>query len=79
MLAGNQCKTNVHTLQCYWHTEGDKRDFATSSKVGRWIGQQAKVLDKKLVTEAVKLVADEFPLLQRIEGRDSHGRLAIWP
>lgn len=78
MLAGSQCKTMNYTLNCYWPTEGDRRDFALYSKVGSWIGQQAKVLDKKGITATVKLIAEQFPEVVYIEGRDHQGRLAIW-
>ena len=78
MLVGTVCKTTNHTLHAYWPTEGDRRDFATFSKVGSWVGQQAKVLDKKPVAESVKLLAEQFPFLERIEARDNQGRLVIW-
>lgn len=78
MLVGTLCKTTNHTFHAYWPTEGDSRDFAKFSKVGSWVGQQARVLDKKPVAEAVKLLADEFPVLARIEARDNQGRLALW-
>lgn len=78
MLAGATAKTNNHKFAYYWHTEGDRRDFAMFGKVGSWVGQNAKVLDKKTAVEAVKLLADQFPELVSIDCTGFDGRLARW-
>jgi hypothetical protein len=78
MLAGSESKTMNHRFSCYWPTEGDRRDFAAAGRVGTWIGANSKVLDKKPVTDCVRLVAEQFPDLTLVEARDHHGRLARW-
>jgi hypothetical protein len=48
-------------------------------RVGTWIGQNAKVLDKKRATEVVKLLAEQFPDISIFEARHvqlQHARLA---
>jgi len=78
MLAGNECKTTSHRFFCYWPTEGDRRDFSVYGRVGTWVSQNAKVLDKKSVCDCVRLLAEQFPELALVEARDHHGRLARW-
>jgi hypothetical protein len=78
MLAGSEAKTMNHRVSCYWPTEGERRDFAMYGRVGTWVAQNAKVLDKKAVTECVRLVAEQFPELVLVDARDHHGRLARW-
>lgn len=78
MLAGGQSKTMNHKFSCYWPTEGERRDFSMYGKVGAWVGQNAKVLDKKAVTECARLVAEQFPELSIVEVSDHAGRMARW-
>jgi len=78
MLAGGETKTMNHRLSCYWPTEGERRDFAMYGRVGTWVSQNAKVLDKRAVTECVRLVAEQFPELTLVDARDHQGRLARW-
>jgi hypothetical protein len=42
------------------------------------VSQNQKVLDKKPVAECVRLVAEQFPELTCVDGRDHQGRLARW-
>lgn len=76
MLAGHAAKTSNYKISFFWPTEGDKRDFAFASQVGRWIGQNAKVLDKKMPADVLKLVAEQFPFLMEIDGIHFNGPLA---
>lgn len=78
MLAGGETKTMNHRLSCYWPTEGERRDFAMYGRVGTWVSQNAKVLDKRAVSECVRLVAEQFPELTLVDARDHQGRLARW-
>jgi hypothetical protein len=78
MLAGSQSKTMNHKVNAFWPTVGDRRDFAMYGRVGTWIGQNAKVLDKQPVTECAKLVAEQFPELTLVEVSDHTGRMARW-
>jgi hypothetical protein len=76
MLAGGRGRTNNWTFTFYWPTEGDRQDFAFRGRVGKWLGENARVLDKKSATECVKQVAAEFPELSSVEAADHHDRLA---
>ena len=78
MLAGGQSKTSNHTVNYYWPTEGDCRDFAMYGRVGTWLGQNAKVLDKKSIVACVQLLTEQFPELALVEARDFAGRAARW-
>lgn len=74
MLAGGEAKTTSHRFYFWWPTEGDRRDFAEFSKVGTWVGGNAKVLDKKPVVDCVRLMSEQFPELTLIEAKDFAGR-----
>lgn len=76
MLAGSESKTMNHAFACYWPTEGERRDFATYSRIGTWVSQNARVLDKKPVCDCVRLLAEQFPDVALICGRDHQGRMA---
>jgi hypothetical protein len=76
MLAGSSSKTQNYTITAWWPTEGDRRDFAFFAKVGGWVGQNAKVLDKKSCVDCVRLLSEQFPELTAIEARDYQGRMA---
>lgn len=78
MLAGGQSRTTNHTFDFWWPTEGDKRDFAYYGKVGTWVGQNSKVLDKKPVIACVQLLVEQHPELSLVEARDFAGRAARW-
>lgn len=69
MLAGDTSKTMVYRIDYWWPSEGSARDMSIGGKVGTWIGQNAKVLDKKRATEVVQLVREQFPDLELIEAR----------
>jgi len=77
LKAGVQSKTVNHTIQVYWDTLGDKRDFNFSCDVGQWVGKNSKVLDKARVVECCQMLADQYPVLVEIQVRDAHGRLAM--
>lgn len=68
------CRTTNYRFHCVWPTAGEHMDFDISSKVGTWIGKNARPLDKSTAIEAVKLISDQFPQLSQIDAVDSHGR-----
>ena len=76
MLAGCLCKTQNYTIEAYWPTLGDRRDFAMYCDVGQWIGKNSKVLDKKTAIECLRLIREQFTDLQHVEIKDHQGRLA---
>jgi hypothetical protein len=76
MLAGSAGKTSNYKISFFWPTVGDKADFVMASQVGQWIGKNAKVLDKKLPCEVLKLVLEQFPTLQEIDAIHFNGPLA---
>jgi hypothetical protein len=78
MLAGGEAKTTNHRFHFWWPTEGDRRDFAHYGKVGKWVGENARVLDKKSAVDCARLLAEQFAELQQIEVRDFAGRAARW-
>jgi hypothetical protein len=69
MLAGDSAKTTSYRFEYYWPTAGDGQDMKIGGRVGTWIGQNCKVLDKKRATEVVKLIAEHFPELTVIDAR----------
>lgn len=78
MLAGDTSKTTSYKIDYWWLSDGHNRDMHTGGKVGTWIGQNAKVLDKKRATEVVQLVREQFPDLEIIEARHAQLQHARW-
>lgn len=76
MLAGGTAKTSNHKIIYWWPTEGDRRDFALFGRVGTWVSQNQRVLDKKSSVDCVQLVLEQFPELSAVEVQDFAGRLA---
>ena len=79
MLAGDSTKTTSYKIDYWWPTEGTNRDMQIGGRVGTWIGQNSKVLDKKRATEVVQLLAEQFPDISIFEARHvqlQHARLA---
>lgn len=69
MQAGDTTKTQNFKIDYWWPTFGAVRDTQVGGRVGTWIGQNAKVLDRKRATEVVQLVAEQFPDLTAVEAR----------
>lgn len=78
MLTGDRSKTVNYTLDYWWETENPNRDRTLGNQVGTWIGQNARVLDKKRSDEVVKLIVEQFPYLQEVEARHSQLQCAKW-
>ena len=78
MLAGDRTKTNNFTIDWWWESETEGRDRQLGNPVATWIGQNARVLDKKRSTEVVKLIVEQFPYLQEVEARHSQLQHAKW-
>lgn len=77
MLTGDTAKTTSFKIEYWWPTEG-ARDMQFGGKVGTWIGQNAKALDKKRAGEVVKLIQEQFPYLEIIEARHAQLQHARW-
>lgn len=78
MTSGGYWKTTNSQITAIWPTLGDSRDFGMWSRVGVWIAQNEKVLNKKPQDVVCKLVSEQFPDLTEVESRDYAGRLARW-
>jgi hypothetical protein len=48
------------------------------SRIGVWISQNEKVLNKRTQDEVCRLVSEQFPELVEVESKDYSGRLARW-
>jgi|LakMenEpi03Aug12_release.lakeMendotaPanAssembly.Ray.scaffolds.fasta_scaffold1244412_2 hypothetical protein len=69
MLTGDKFKTTNYALICWWESASEAKDMQTAGKVGSWIGQSAKALDKKRAPEVVQLIKEQFPELAEIEAQ----------
>lgn len=78
MKAAAYINTTNYKYGLFWPSEGHKRDWDYSSKLGIWIQKNEKTLNKKPMDEAVKLVVEEFPTLVEIDVRDYANRGARW-
>ena len=67
MLAGDRVKTMSYTFEYWWPSHGTNYDMKYGGKVGAWIAQNQKVLDKRRATEAVQLIKEQFPDLSQID------------
>ncbi len=61
-----------------WPALGHKRDWDYSSRLGQWVQKNERVLNKRAMDDACKLVAEEFPELVEIDVRDFSNRGARW-
>ena len=61
-----------------WPALGHKRDWDYSSRLGQWVQKNERVLNKRAMDDACKLVAEEFPDLVEIDVRDYSNRGARW-
>ena len=78
MLTGDRSKTVNYTLDYWWETSGQARDRSLGNNVAAWIGQNARVLDKKRSDEVVKELVEQFPYLQEVEARHIQLQSARW-
>jgi hypothetical protein len=78
MLAGDRTKTNSFTIDWWWESETEGRDRQLGNPVATWIGQNARVLDKKRSPEVVKLIVEQFPYLVEVEARHCQFQCARW-
>ena len=69
MLAGDRVKTMSYTLEYWWPSQGTNFDASYGGKVGAWIAQNQKVLDKKRAIEVAKLIKEQFPDLAQIDAK----------
>jgi len=67
ILAGDRVKTLSYTFEFWWPSQGDNYDMKYGGRVGAWIAQNTKVLDKKRAVEVVKLVKEQFPELTQVD------------
>lgn len=78
MMTGDRAKTNNFVIDYWWESENASRDMQLGKPVATWVGQNAKVLDKKPSTEVVKLLVEQFPYLMEIEARHFQLQHARW-
>lgn len=78
MLAGDRVKTINFTIDYWWEAENANRDRQLGNPVATWVGQNARVLDKKRSPEVVQLVVEQFPYLVEVEARHSQLQHARW-
>jgi hypothetical protein len=69
MKSGDAVKTSNYTIEFWWESGGAGFDLRQYGKVGTWISQNGRVLDKKTATEVVKLVREQFPELTDITAK----------
>jgi hypothetical protein len=78
MTSGGYWKTTNSQITAHWPLQGGSRDFGMWSRIGVWISQNEKVLNKRTQDEVCRLVSEQFPELVEVESRDYSGRLARW-
>lgn len=78
MMTGDRAKTNNFTIDYWWETENPSRDMQLGKPVATWVGQNAKVLDRKRSGEVMKLLIEQFPYLMEIEVRHVQLQHARW-
>lgn len=78
MNAAIYCNTTNLKFGIFWPSEGHKRDWDYASKVGMWVQKNEKVINRKAMDEACKLVAEEFPEVVEVDVRDYSNRGARW-
>ena len=77
MITGTLLRTSSYTFLLYWEPAGPTSDLNMGGRLGRWVVQNEKAIDKlKCGMDAIKLLAEQFPNLTLIESRHSNGLLA---
>jgi hypothetical protein len=77
MTTGTLLRTASYTFLLYWEPSGPTSDLNFGGRLGRWIGQNEKAIDKlKCGMDAIKLLTEQFPALTLVEARHSNGLLA---
>jgi len=79
MLTGTMLRTNSYTFLLYWEPAGASTDLNMGGRLGKWLSQNERAIDKhKVGMDAIKLLVEQFPTLTLIEARHSNGLLARW-
>jgi hypothetical protein len=77
MLTGTLLRTSSYTFLFYWEPMGKNTDINMGGKLGRWVIQNEKAIDKlKCGMDAIRLLTEQFPNLTLVEARHSNGLLA---
>ena len=76
--AGTKVSLTKWMFKVYWPTMGDSADFRLQSKIGSWIGQNEKTLNKKKAVDISRLIHDEFGAVSAVlvEERGGFGQAA---
>ena len=76
MITGTMLRTASHTFLLYWEPSGAATDLNMGGRLGRWISQNERAIDKqKAPMDAIRLVVEQFPNLSLVECRHSNGLL----
>jgi hypothetical protein len=79
MMTGTLLRTASYTFLLYWEPSGPASDLNMGGRLGRWLSQNEKAIDKlKVGMDAIKLLTEQFPTLTLVESRHSNGLLARW-
>ena len=79
MNTGTMLRTSSYTFLIYWEPAGSTTDLNMGGRLGRWVSQNEKAIDKlKVGMDAIKLLTEQFPTLTLVESRHSNGLLARW-
>lgn len=78
MWTGDRAKTMNYTVEYWWESASPDRDRQLGNPVASWVGQNAKVLDKKRAGEVIKLIVEQFPYLMEVEARHAQLQHAKW-
>lgn len=77
MLTGTMLRTSSYTFALYWEPLGATTDLNMGGRLGRWVNQNEKSIDKlKSGMDAIRLLAEQFPALVLVEARHTNGLLA---
>lgn len=78
MLTGTMLRTTSYTFNMYWEPAGSTTDLNLGGRLGKWVSQSERAIDKQRPMDAIKLASEQFPQLVLIEARHSNGLLARW-
>jgi hypothetical protein len=77
MNTGTLLRTASYTFLIYWEPAGATTDLNMGGRLGRWVRQNEKAIDKlKVGMDAIKLLTEQFPALTLVEAKHSNGLLA---
>jgi hypothetical protein len=75
MNMGCEVKLTNRMIRALWPTDGEHVDFKRGCDVGKWLGENQRLLNKSPLDKCCELITGQFPFLTEVEVKDYTGRI----